>query len=604
MKKRLLASFLAVCLAASLLPAPAFAAGGTEDYEHSDHGGYSKWDTSNSLPNSGGTYYLNTDVTISSVWTVPGDGVTLCLNGHNINLNGKNISVDEDVSLVICDCSSEITPGWLNESEHLWKPGTGEGKSCNLTGGVIYGGKGSGNGGGGAVYVNEGSLTLAGGNLAGNQSGTGSSGIANLGGAVRLEIGSTFTMTGGSITGNWGRTGGGVSASLSPVYLYGGEISHNYASDEGGGVAVAGETSTMTDGFSITENEAGVAGGGIKFSEHVYAVEPASFTMFGGMVAGNSAQTGGGVYIDEEKGIAFTMSGGMIQENSAERGEKSYGRGGGVYLAGGIFTLTGGSIKSNNSDNNGGGIYLQGDEPCLKLSGGTIQGNHAGVSAGGVGYYNDGKPVIELSGSPVVTGNTNGSPNLTNNINLNLSRAKLTITGALSENAKLGVTPGSSGSVEVFTSGWSSYNHGADYDTIFTSDDSDFVVLPSEDDKELMFHKHSISYSADNETGTITGTCTCGEKISAWLDGETERTYNGQSQEFSYKTSDNWETFNGGALTVQYFTQADTSTPLSDAPTDAGAYRVSLTTSSGRTAYLDFTIKLAEPALPISAEPA
>ena len=604
MKKRLLASFLAVCLAASLLPAPAFAAGGTEDYEHTGHEGYSKWDTSNSLPNSGGTYYLNTDVTISSVWTVPGDGVTLCLNGHNINLNGKNISVDEDVSLVICDCSSEITPGWLNESEHLWKPGTGEGKSCNLTGGVIYGGKGSGNGGGGAVYVNEGSLTLAGGNLAGNQSGTGSSGIANLGGAVRLEIGSTFTMTGGSITGNWGRTGGGVSASLSPVYLYGGEISHNYASDEGGGVAVAGETSTMTDGFSITENEAGVAGGGIKFSEHVYAVEPASFTMFGGMVAGNSAQTGGGVYIDEEKGIAFTMSGGMIQENSAERGEKSYGRGGGVYLAGGIFTLTGGSIKSNNSDNNGGGIYLQGDEPCLKLSGGTIQGNHAGVSAGGVGYYNDGKPVIELSGSPVVTGNTNGSPNLTNNINLNLSRAKLTITGALSENAKLGVTPGSSGSVEVFTSGWSSYNHGADYDTIFTSDDSDFVVLPSEDDKELMFHKHSISYSADNETGTITGTCTCGEKISAWLDGETERTYNGQSQEFSYKTSDNWETFNGGALTVQYFTQADTSTPLSDAPTDAGAYRVSLTTSSGRTAYLDFTIKLAEPALSISAEPA
>ena len=609
MKKRLLASFLAVCLAASLLPAPAFAAGEAENYEHTGHEGYSKWDTSNSLPGRAGTYYLNTNVTLSGQWTVPSGETVLCLNGRNINLNGKNISVGKNGSLVICDCSSEITPGWLDESEHLWTPEEGAGESCDLTGGVIYGGKGSGDGGG-AVYVNKGSLTLAGGNLAGNQSGYGGSStspyITN-GGAVRLEAGSTFTMTDGSITGNWGSNGGGVSASRSTVCLYGGEISHNYTSSDlytsgGGGISAAGGTITMTDGFSITKNESNGAGGGIQFTG--YANDNGTLTMEGGTVARNSAKNGGGIRLAGTLNtITFTMSGGTIRENYASI------QGGGVYLARGTFELAGGTIEQNTADSNGGGIYLgkYGDEfsnPCLKLSGGTIQGNHAGVSAGGVGYYNDGKPVIELSGSPVVTGNTKGSPNLTNNINLNLSRAKLTITGALSENAKLGVTPGSSDSGEVFTSGWSSYNYGADYDTIFTSDDSDFVVLPSEDDKELMFHKHSISYSADNETGTITGTCTCGEKISARLVGETERTYNGQSQEFSYKTSDNWETFNGGALTVQYFTQADTSTPLSDAPTDAGAYRVSLTTSSGRTAYLDFTIKLAEPALSISAEPA
>ena len=116
MKKRLLASFLAVCLAASLLPAPAFAAGGTEDYGHTSHEGYKEWNKDDSLPGSGGKYYLNADVTISSAWTVPGGGVTLCLNGYDINLNGKNISVGENRSLVICDCSSEITPGWLDES--------------------------------------------------------------------------------------------------------------------------------------------------------------------------------------------------------------------------------------------------------------------------------------------------------------------------------------------------------------------------------------------------------------------------------------------------------------------------------------------------------
>lgn len=73
-------------------------------------------------------------------------------------------------------------------------------------------------------------------------------------------------------------------------------------------------------------------------------------------------------------------------------------------MARGIFELTGGSIENNISDNSGGGIYLYRNNytynPCLKLSGGTIQGNHAGSSSGGVGYYNSGKPVIELSGSP------------------------------------------------------------------------------------------------------------------------------------------------------------------------------------------------------------
>ena len=500
MKKRLLASFLAVCLAASLLPAPAFAAGETEDYGHSDHEGYEEWNTRDSLPNCGGKYYLSTDVTISSVWPVPNGGVTLCLNGHDINLNGKNISVDEDVSLVICDCSSKITPGWLDESEHLWRPGTGDGESCDLTGGVIYGGIGgvgegnSDGAGGAAVYVAEGSLTVAGGTLAGYQSGSSYYGGTNLGGAVRLEIGSTFTMTGGSITGNCGR-GGGVSASLSTVCLYGGEISHNYASDNGGGFSASGGTVTMTGGFSITENKAEDAGGGIYFGGHTRGDDTAEFTMSGGMVAGNSARTGGGVHIGGTvEGVTFTMAGGTIQKNSAEKNGTSYSYGGGVYLARGIFELTGGSIENNISDNSGGGIYLYRNNytynPCLKLSGGTIQGNHAGSSSGGVGYYNSGKPVIELSGSPVVTGNTKGSSYLTNNINLNLSSAKLTIAGPLNEDARLGVTPGSSDSGKEFTSGWSSHTHGAGYDTIFTSDDSGFIVLLSEDNDKQIFHKH------------------------------------------------------------------------------------------------------------------
>ncbi|MFQ9908233.1 MAG: S-layer homology domain-containing protein [Acutalibacter sp.] len=620
MKQRLrqpLAMLLTVVMLLGLIPHVTFAAeGGTgteNPYAHANHNGdYTAWDNTNALPSNAGTYYLGTNVTISSAWTVPTGGVTLCLNGYNINLSGKNIVVGEDVSLVICDCSKGTTQGWLDENEHLWKPGTGEGEPCNLIGGVIYGGKGSGDGGG-AVYVDEGSLTLAGGNLAGNQSGNAGSSTnpytAN-GGAVRLEAGSTFTMTGGSITGNWGSSGGGVSASRSTVCLHGGKISHNYARADGGGISAAGETVTMTDGFSITENEAeDDAGGGIYFTGYANDKDPASLTMSGGTVAGNSARTGGGVYIGgSEEGVTFTMNGGTIRENSAKKSGNLHGYGGGVYLARGTFELTDGSIENNTSDNSGGGIYLYRNNytynPCLKLSGGTIRGNHAGSSAGGVGYYNAGTPVIELSGAPVVTGNTKGTSKLENNINLIIGVAKLTIAGVLNEGARLGVTPGSRDSDKEFTSGWSSYTHGAGYDTIFTSDDSDFVVLPS-DNNELMFHKHYMTYERDNALGKITGTCTCGAEISAWLAGETERTYNGQPQTFEIKTSDNWNDFSDVELKVEYYNYANPEdpAPLTGAPADVGTYLAALSGRGLETAILSFSIKPGTPDLAVTASP-
>ena len=623
MKQRLrqpLAMLLTVVMLLGLIPHVTFAAeGGTEKtnpYAHANHDeGYTEWNDTNALPSNAGTYYLDTNVTISSAWTVPSDGVTLCLNGHDINLSGKNIVVGEDVSLVICDCSKGTTQGWLDENEHLWKPGTGDGKPCNLTGGVIYGGKGaegkgnSDGAGGGAVYVKEGSLTLAGGNLAGNQSGESYYGSTNLGGAVRLEVGSTFTMIDGSITGNCGR-GGGFSASRSTVYLYGGEISYNYSSDDGGGISASGGTVTMTDGFSITGNKAEDAGGGISFGGYVNDNNPATFTMSGGTVTDNSARTGGGAYIGGNvEGVTFTMNGGTIWENSAKKSGNLPGYGGGVYLARGTFELTDGSIENNTSDNSGGGIYLYRNNytnnPCLKLSGGTIRGNHAGSSAGGVGYYNAGTPVIELSGAPVVTGNTKGTSKLENNINLIIGVAKLTIAGVLNEGARLGVTPGSRDSDKEFTSGWSSCTHGAGYDTIFTSDDSGFTILPSEDN-ELMFHKHHMTYEGDNALGKITGTCTCGAEISSWLVGDTERTYNGQPQTFEIETSDNWNDFSDVDLKVEYYNYANPEYPvlLTGAPTDVGAYIAALDGPGARRATLSFSILPGTPELAVTASPA
>jgi len=119
---------------------------------------------------------------------------------------------------------------------------------------------------------------------------------------------------------------------------------------------------------------------------------------------------GGGVYV---RGGTFIMTGGIISGNSifgSDNNDKSphsviYNCGGGVYVSGGTFTITGGTITGNNAKgwkregiysgylNEGGGVYISNDSTFF-MNGGTISDNstkdyNGGYNAGGGIYASD-----------------------------------------------------------------------------------------------------------------------------------------------------------------------------------------------------------------------
>ena len=99
MKKRflLLAAVLIICVAALAMPASAA--------EHADHSSWTEL-TADTTTLSTGSYYLSDDVTATYSIAIDGE-VTLCLNGHVLNLNGNRINVSgSGNSLTLCDCNS------------------------------------------------------------------------------------------------------------------------------------------------------------------------------------------------------------------------------------------------------------------------------------------------------------------------------------------------------------------------------------------------------------------------------------------------------------------------------------------------------------------
>lgn len=210
MFKKLAATALGGCLLVAalclgLLPVTALATG-----DHGSHGdGWTEL-TAGTTTLSGGSYYLSGDVEYTGTESIAVSGeVTLCLNGHKLDLNKQHISVGSGASLTLCDCS---------------------------TGGVLTGGSGSK---GGGVYVaGGGTFTMTGGSIAGN--------TANAGGGVYVDEGGTFTMEDGSINNNQTTSGGGggVMVNKGSFTLSGGSITGNTTNSDtfgyGGGVCLYG----------------------------------------------------------------------------------------------------------------------------------------------------------------------------------------------------------------------------------------------------------------------------------------------------------------------------------------------------------------------------
>jgi uncharacterized repeat protein (TIGR02543 family) len=118
-----------------------------------------------------------------------------------------------------------------------------------------------------------------------------------------------------------------------------------------------------------------------------------TFTMSGGAISGNTATSfGGGVYVIDG---TFMMSGGAISGNT------SYSYGGGVSVYNGTFTMSGEAISGNTAYSYGGGVYVTGG--TFTMSGGAISDNTA--SYGGGGVYVNGGTFIKQSGGAIYGSN-------------------------------------------------------------------------------------------------------------------------------------------------------------------------------------------------------
>lgn len=150
-----------------------------------------------------------------------------------------------------------------------------------------------------------------------------------------------------------------------------------------------GSTVNMSGGYVCGASSSG-AGAGIKVSNDKGKASTLKLT--GGVIAGNSAPSGGGVYAG---GSTVTITGGVISGNSTL--PSGTGFGGGIMAEGGSVTVSGGYITNNKyanfcgqdgyGDHGGAGLAAR-NGTHVTISGGQITGNYSEEAGGGV-YITD-----------------------------------------------------------------------------------------------------------------------------------------------------------------------------------------------------------------------
>ena len=173
--------------------------------------------------------------------------------------------------------------------------------------------------------------------------------------------------------------------------LQGGTLTQKKDSNVGSLIyAENGSTVNMSGGYvcgaTSTSHGAGIELG-------VQENKGATLKLTGGVIAGNCAPSGGGVYAN---GAAVTVTGGIISGNST----LDVGLGGGIMAEGGIVTVSGGYITNNrmvkfcNTEGSGchGGAGLAAHKGAyVTISDGQITGNYSDEAGGGVYVTNQGR---------------------------------------------------------------------------------------------------------------------------------------------------------------------------------------------------------------------
>lgn len=244
---------------------------------------------------------------------------------------------------------------------------------------------------------------------------------------------STLSISDGVIAGNCAPSGGGVYANGSAVKVTGGVISGNSTNSNGygGGIMAENGGSVTVSGGYITNNRyanfCGNKGDGCHGGAGLATSNGAHVTISGGQITGNySEEAGGGVYVTSKFQPNMTwlnITGGNIASNVSRQSE-----GAGIRVGQRVDVTINGPKESNGTkeskvyitnntclsrfDWGGGGIFVQGssqnaaDAGRLFVYNSYISTNTAGGYGGGVAVCPTGKTLVTNTDGTAIFGNT------------------------------------------------------------------------------------------------------------------------------------------------------------------------------------------------------
>lgn len=216
---------------------------------------------------------------------------------------------------------------------------------------------------------------------------------------ISVQDGGTLDLQGGMITtpralGNDGH----VIFSQGAVFISGGYVTNGNGGGWGGGLCITGANASLEMTGGVVAGNKAASGGGI------FANNSAALNLSGGVISGNATYGnditdgynvnaggyGGGVYT--QSATVTISDSANITNNRAEArlaNRELYNKGllggGGIASHGGTLSMTGGSVTANYSHEAGGGIYagLPGQGVGFTMSSGFIAGNMSDNAEGG-----------------------------------------------------------------------------------------------------------------------------------------------------------------------------------------------------------------------------
>ena len=165
--------------------------------DHTSHSNvtYTAWNGTSDISYTNNTayVYLTGNVTLSQL-RLNGKTLYLCLNGNRITFSEYQVTLDNDATLYLCDCSAE-KKGTIssNTGKNCCVLVSGNNATFNMYGGTLRDGRKSGHGGG--VNIEKGTMNMYGGMITENTA-------TSDGGGIYVGTNGKLNLYGGTITGN------------------------------------------------------------------------------------------------------------------------------------------------------------------------------------------------------------------------------------------------------------------------------------------------------------------------------------------------------------------------------------------------------------------